>query len=118
MKSRLSKNQRTLIRILAAGALFSAAFLIDRLLEPEWYLSLAAFLVVFCLIGYDVVWKAIRGIVHGQVLDENLLMLIAAVGAFCIGEYPEAVAVILFYQVGELFQSYAVGKSRKSRSHP
>ena len=114
MKSRLSKNQRTLIRILAAGALFLAAFLIDRLLEPEWYLSLAAFLVVFCLIGYDVVWKAIRGIVHGQVLDENLLMLIAAVGAFCIGEYPEALAVILFYQVGELFQSYAVGKSRKS----
>lgn len=116
MKAHFSKNQKMLIRILAAGVLFFAAWLVDGLLSPEWYFSLIAFLAVFCLIGYDVIRKAVRGMFHGQVLDENLLMLIAAVGAFCIGEYPEAVAVILFYQVGELFQSYAVGRSRKSIS--
>ena len=103
-----------LVRILLSGALFLAVLLIHILVQPVWYLSLILFLGVFALIGYDVVLRAVRGIAHGQVLDENFLMLIAAVGAFCVGESPEGVAVILFYQVGELFQSYAVGKSRRS----
>ena len=75
---------------------------------------LLAFAVPYAVIGYDVLWKAVRGIVRGQVFDENFLMAIATVGALCIGEYAEASFVMLFYQVGELFQSIAVGKSRRS----
>ena len=66
------------------------------------------------MIGYDIIYKAIRNITHGQVFDENFLMFVATVGAFVVGEYSEGVAVMLFYQVGELFQSYAVNKSRQS----
>ena len=66
------------------------------------------------MIGYDIIYKAIRNISHGQVFDENFLMFVATVGAFVVGEYSEGVAVMLFYQVGELFQSYAVNKSRQS----
>lgn len=66
------------------------------------------------MIGYDVLWNALRNILHGQIFDENFLMALATVGAFAIEEYPEAVAVMFFYQVGELFQSIAVGRSRKS----
>ncbi|MGH0051949.1 MAG: heavy metal translocating P-type ATPase, partial [Sphaerochaetaceae bacterium] len=73
-----------------------------------------AFLVPYAIIGYDVIWSAVRNIIRGQVFDENFLMALATVGALAIQEYPEAVAVMLFYQVGELFQSLAVGKSRKS----
>ncbi|MEG2813520.1 MAG: heavy metal translocating P-type ATPase, partial [Oscillospiraceae bacterium] len=72
--------------------------------------------IPYLIIGFDVLWKAIRNILRGQIFDENFLMTIATIGAICIGEYPEAVFVMLFYQVGELFQSYAVGKSRKSIS--
>jgi len=75
---------------------------------------LAAYIVSYAVIGWDVLWRAVRNICHGQVFDENFLMTLATVGAFLTGEYREAVAVMLFYQVGELFQSYAVGKSRKS----
>lgn len=74
----------------------------------------ARFLIPYLVIGWDVLWRAVRNIAHGQVFDENFLMAIATVGAFFIGEYAEAVFVMLFYQVGELFQSYAVGKSRQS----
>ena len=75
---------------------------------------MAAYIVSYAVIGWDVLWRAVRNICHGQVFDENFLMTLATVGAFLTGEYREAVAVMLFYQVGELFQSYAVGKSRKS----
>ncbi|MCI8623456.1 MAG: cadmium-translocating P-type ATPase [Provencibacterium sp.] len=104
------KQKRTLLRILLSLALFIAALL----LPLEGAGRLAAFLLPYAAIGYDVLWRAIRGILHGQVFDENFLMALATVGALLTGEYPEAVAVMLFYQVGELFQSYAVGRSRKS----
>ena len=107
-----NKQKKTLIRILAAAALLIAA----ALLPAEGWLRLGLFLVPYFTIGWDVLWKAIRNIAHGQVFDENFLMAIATVGALAIGEYPEAVFVMLFYQVGELFQSYAVGKSRQSIS--
>ncbi len=80
---------------------------------PWWALTLI-FLVPYAIIGYDIVIKAVKNIARGQVFDENFLMLVATVAAFCIGEYSEAAAVMLFYQVGELFQSYAVGKARRS----
>lgn len=104
------KHRQTLIRI---GV--SAALLIAYALSPlEGIWRLLAFLVPYAVIGWDVLWKAARNIAHGQVFDENFLMSIATVGAFATGEYPEAVFVMLFYQVGELFQSYAVGRSRQS----
>ncbi len=80
----------------------------------RWYVKLGCYLVPYLLIGYDVIGRAVYNIRHGEIFDENFLMLIATIGALGIGEYPEAVAVLLFYQVGELFQDYAVGKSRKS----
>lgn len=104
------KQKKTLIRILAAAALLAAAML----LPLEGLPRLAVFLVPYAVIGWDVLWRAVRNIAHGQVFDENFLMAIATIGAFCTGEYPEGAAVMLFYQVGELFQSYAVGRSRKS----
>lgn len=104
-----------LVRIAASAVLLVAAVLIPY--EGPWRFVL--FLPAYFVIGWDVLWKAARNIAHGQVFDENFLMALATVGAFCTGffgqgEYPEAVFVMLFYQVGELFQSYAVGKSRKS----
>lgn len=80
---------------------------------PE-LLQLAVFLTAYLLAGYKVLRKAVRNIIRGSVFDENFLMAVASIGAFCIGEYPEAVAVMLFYQVGECFEDFAVGKSRKS----
>ena len=77
---------------------------------------MAAFLLCYALIGWDIVWKAVTNILHGQVFDENFLMTVATVGALCLNEYSEGVAVMLFYQVGEWFQSYAVNKSRRSIS--
>ncbi|MEE0733401.1 MAG: heavy metal translocating P-type ATPase [Acutalibacteraceae bacterium] len=104
------KQKKMLLRILFSLVLWVCTFFLP--LEGTW--RLLAFLVPYLVIGWDILWKAIRNILHGQVFDENFLMAIATVGAFCIGEYPEAVAVMLFYQVGELFQSYAVGRSRRS----
>ncbi|MBO4865111.1 MAG: cadmium-translocating P-type ATPase [Ruminococcus sp.] len=108
------KQKNVLIRIIAAGVLLVIAALLP--LEEKSLIRLAAFLVPYFVIGYDVLWKAVRGIIHGQVFDENFLMCVATVGALFVGEYPEASAVMLFYQTGELFQSVAVGKSRKSIS--
>lgn len=108
------KQKNVLIRIIVAGVLLVAAALLP--LEEKSLLRLAAFLVPYFVIGYDVLWKAVRGIIHGQVFDENFLMCVATVGALFVSEYPEASAVMLFYQTGELFQSVAVGKSRKSIS--
>ena len=104
------KQRRMLIRILASGVLFVAAIL----LPLSGWGRLTVFLVPYAVIGWDVLWRAIRNIAHGQVFDENFLMALATIGALAIGEYPEAVFVMLFYQVGELFQSYAVDRSRKS----
>lgn len=107
----MSKGQKIdLIRILLALVLWIVAWL----LPLDGYWKLIAFLVPYLVIGYDVLWSAIRNILHGQVFDENFLMAVASIGAFCVAQYPEAVAVLLFYQVGELCQGLAVGKSRKS----
>ena len=104
------KEKKALARILAAGALLIAV----SLWKPEGYIALAAYLVPYAVVGWDVLWKAVRNIAHGQVFDENFLMALATVGALALGEYSEAVGVMLFYQVGELFQTHAVGQSRKS----
>ena len=80
----------------------------------QWYVTLVLFLIPYFVIGWDIMYKAVRNISHGQEFDENFLMLIATIGAFVVGEYSEGVAVMLFYQVGELFQSYAVNRSRQS----
>ncbi len=104
------KQIRTLCRILAGAALLLAAVLIPA----NGILRLALFLLPYLLVGGDVLFRAARNILHGQVFDENFLMVVATIGAFCIGEYPEAVLVMVFYQVGEWFQGYAVGRSRAS----
>ena len=105
------KQKKVLYRILAAALLLVAAVLIRPRLSIS---ALPVFLIPYFTIGWDILWKAVRNIRNGQVFDENFLMAIATVGALAIGEYPEAVFVMLFYQVGELFQNVAVGKSRKS----
>ncbi len=105
------KQEKTLGRIGAAGGLLVLAVVAaPRLPVP----AILLFLVPYFTIGWDILWKALRNIKNGQVFDENFLMAIATVGALAIGEYPEAVFVMLFYQVGELFQAVAVGRSRKS----
>ena len=106
------KQKKTLYRILLAFSLF----VLCLFLPLEGTLRLAVFLVPYFVVGWDVLWKAVRNIMGGQVFDENFLMSVATVGALVIGEYPEAVAVMLFYQVGELFQSVAVYRSRQSIS--
>jgi len=102
---------KRLWRIIIGAALLATAVLLN--LNNEW-LQIALFIISYIIVGGDVVKKAVKNIFKGQVFDENFLMSIATIGAFFIGEYPEGIAVMLFYQVGELFQSYAVGKSRKS----
>ena len=112
------KQKKMLIRILCSFVLLVAAAIVEKLLPdalPQWG-WLMVFLAPYLLIGYDVLKEAVESIFHGQMLDEHFLMMVATVGALCVGELEEAVAVMLFYQVGELFQSYAVGKSRKSIS--
>ncbi len=104
------KQKNMLIRILISAVLLGIAYLLH--LTGIW--RLLAFLVPYAVIGWDILWRAVRNILHGQVFDENFLMALATVGALCIGDYPEASFVMLFYQVGEWFQSYAVGKSRRS----
>ena len=137
------KQKKTLIRIIVAAALLIVVSLIPDQIYPgehwvidftgEWippadwletgyteysygFLKFLMYLVPYFVIGWDILWKAVRNIGHGQVFDENFLMCVATVGALVLGEYSEAVGVMLFYQVGELFQSYAVGKSRRSIS--
>lgn len=102
---------KKLIQIMSAFILFFLSLLIP--FENEW-INKAMYLVSYVIIGVEVIVKAIQNIFKGEIFDENFLMLIATIGAICIGEYPEAVAVMLFFQVGELFQDYAVDKSKKS----
>lgn len=138
MKSaKLSKKEKkNLLRILIALVLFAAVFIADKIVylggvfesPAAWVFPFCLYLAVYLIIGYDVLWRAIRNIAHGQVLDENFLMCLATLGAFALAIYrgvtmpdniegfDEACAVLLFYQVGEFFQEYATGKSRKSIS--
>lgn len=104
------KQKRQLYKIIAAAVLFAVAFM----LPVSGYWRLAVWSVAYLIVGMPIVHKAFRNIGHGQVFDENFLMTAATAGAFALGEYSEGVAVMLFYQIGELFQSYAVNKSRKS----
>ncbi len=104
------KQKRNLFRIVLAAVLLVVVWA----LPTDGVVRLLTFLIPYAIVGYDVVFEALRNIVHGQVFDENFLMSVATIGAFFVADYPEAVAVMLFYQVGELFQSIAVGKSRKS----
>ena len=104
------KQKKMLVRIFISAVLFLAVVLMPL----NGIERIAAFIVPYLVIGWDVLWKAIRNIAHGQIFDENFLMALATVGAFGTGEFPEAVAVMLFYQVGEWFQGYAGGRSRQS----
>ncbi len=104
------KQKRMSVRIVAAAI----SLLIAALIPLDHWLKIGLFLIPYFIVGYDVVWGAISNILRGQVFDEKFLMALATLGAFATGEYLEAVAVMLFYQVGELFQSIAVGKSRRS----
>lgn len=114
----MTKKQKTMLaRIIAAFLIYIPLFAASHKGAAEGLsapVNFAVFLVPYLVIGWDIVYKAVRGIVNGQVFDENFLMTIATFGAFGVGEYSEAVAVMLFYQVGELFQSYAVSRSRQS----
>ena len=110
------RDRRNLIRIIVAAAVFAAIKITDVLgyVPDIWWIGLMLYIVPYAIIGWDIVRKAVLNIGHGEIFDENFLMVIATVGAFATGEYPEAVFVMLFYQIGELFQSIAVGKSRNS----
>ena len=106
------KQKKMLIRIIIAAVLI----VIFSLLPAEGYLRFVLFMIPYLVIGYDILKKAFKGILNKQVFDENFLMAVATVGAILLGDYSEGVAVMLFYQIGELFQSYAVGKSRRNIS--
>ena len=117
----MTKKQKTVLyRIIAAAIIYIPLFVLEHMgkleFQTPWPVKFLLFLIPYAIIGWDIIYKAIRNICHGQVFDENFLMCIATFGALGVGEYSEAVAVMLFYQVGELFQSYAVGKSRQSIS--
>lgn len=108
------KQKKVLVRIIAALMLLVGVILLDELASlPQWAM-IVLYLVPFFLIGYDILWKALKGIKNRQAFDENFLMAVATVGALCLQDFKEGVAVMLFYQIGELFQSVAVGKSRKN----
>lgn len=114
------KQKKMLIRIIAAGAIWAIGFAVEHIFPTDDRISLLGFIhlgiftAAYLVIGWDILWKAIRNIAHGQVFDENFLMCIASIGAMVIGEYDEGGAVMILYQIGELFQSVAVGKSRRS----
>lgn len=108
-------NRRSLVRICVCAVLYAATLIVvNTVAMPYEWIEPVAFAVIFLAIGWDVLWRAVKNIAHGKLFDENFLMTIATIGAFAIGEYHDAVAVMLLYQIGELFQHYAVGKSRKS----
>ena len=115
--------KKRLIRIIISLILFITLFTVDKIIGLDDVVDMdfpilpfCLYLAIYILIGYDVVFKAIRNICHGQIFDENFLMCVATIGAYAIGAYEEAVVVLLFYQIGEYFQDYAVNKSRKSIS--
>ena len=111
------KQKKMLIRIIIAAVLM----IILNFIPVQRYIRFTLYLIPYLIIGYDILRKAFKGILNRQVFDENFLMAVATIGAMAIaiydnGDYPEAIGVMLFYQVGELFQSYAVGKSRRNIS--
>lgn len=114
------KQKKMLIRIIAAGVIWAIGFAVEHIFPTDdrfslpGFVHLGIFTAAYLVIGWDILWKAIRNIAHGQVFDENFLMCIASIGAMVIGEYDEGGAVMILYQIGELFQSVAVGKSRRS----
>lgn len=118
------KQKKMLLRIIIAAVVWAAGFVLEHVFAEQieaagrvsliGMLHLAVFVAAYLVIGWDILWKAIRNIAHGKVFDENFLMAIASIGAMVVGEYAEGGAVMLLYQVGELFQSVAVGKSRRS----
>ena len=111
------KQKKTLSRILVTFVIFAVLFILEhtgRLENVNMWILFIIYLIPYLIIGYDIILKAAKNLSHGQVFDENFLMMVATIGAFGVREFSEAVAVMLFYQVGELFQSYAVGKSRQS----
>lgn len=111
----MSKKQKKLLyRIIISFVLFLGVIAAEKVFSPHKYIIIAAFLVPYFVAGYDVLRDCLKNVFRGKLFDETFLMTIATVGAFVIGEYPESVFVMLFYQVGELFQSVAVGKSRRS----
>lgn len=110
------RQKKQLYKIIACALLLGIAYILDRLFHFVWYIRLPVYLIPYLTVGTGVLVKAGKNILRGQVFDENFLMAIATVGAFALGEYPEATFVMFFYQVGELFESIAVGKSRRSIS--
>ena len=105
------KQRKNLVKIILSAVLLAVMIFLP--IKP-WYIKLLLFLIPYAIVGFDVLWTAARHLIHGRLFDEQFLMSVATIGAFALGEYTEAVAVMLFYQVGELFQSIAVGKSRKN----
>lgn len=108
------KQKKVLIRIIVSAVLLAGIMIITKLVEINKWIQLVLYLVPYLIIGYDILKKAVKGIFKGQIFDENFLMAVATVGAVALGEFSEGAAVMLFYQIGELFQSVAVGKSRKN----
>lgn len=108
------KQKKVLIRIIVSALLLTGIMIITKLVEINKWIQFALYLVPYLIIGYDILKKALKGIFKGQIFDENFLMAVATVGAVALGEFSEGAAVMLFYQIGELFQSVAVGKSRKN----
>ena len=109
-----SKQKKVLYRIIIATVLIVAVSLFCKFVEPDTWIEVVLYLIPYFVIGYDILKKAGKGILNKQVFDENFLMAVATVGAMLLGDFKEGVAVMLFYQIGELFQSCAVGKSRKN----
>lgn len=108
------KQKKVLIRIIISSVLLVALMITSKLVQLNKWLEFVLFLVPYLIIGYDILKKAIKGIAKGQVFDENFLMAVATIGAVALGDFAEGAAVMLFYQIGELFQSVAVGKSRRN----
>lgn len=109
----MTRNKNALIRIVVSVAIVVAGLIVKYTVAPTFWIELLIFAAAYLVVGYDVLWRAVTNIFHGKVFDENFLMTIATIGAFAIGEYVDAAAVMILYQIGELFQRYAVGKSRR-----
>ena len=113
------KQKKVFYRIIISAILLAGLMAVTHVVELDRWILLGLYLIPYIVIGYDILWKAARGVYHREIFDENFLMAVATVGAMALAvwqgeEFAEGVAVMLFYQIGELFQSYAVGKSRKS----
>lgn len=112
----MSQNKKRIIKLIISAALFICITIVVHLIEVKKYIEILLYLSCYLFLSYKIIFKAFKNILRGKFLDENFLMVVASIGAFVIGEYPEAIAVMLFYEVGDLFESYAVKKSRKNIS--